>query len=73
MNHVAKIIDVVGTSEAGIEDAIDNAIARAAKTIDHLQWFHVTEIRGTLDGKDVSRYQVVMRIGFSLTDGDDDD
>jgi len=68
MGDVAKVIEVIGTSDSGIEDAIRGAIARASKTIDNLQWFHVTEIRGALDGEKVERFQVMLKIGFGLND-----
>lgn len=67
-NHVAKIIEVVGTSETGIEDAIRGAVRRASETIDNLQWFQVTEIRGALEGGDIRRFQVMLKIGFGLND-----
>ena len=68
MGEVAKVIEVIGTSESGIDDAIRGAISRASKTIDNLQWFHVTEIRGALDGEKVERFQVMLKIGFGLND-----
>jgi flavin-binding protein dodecin len=69
MSHeVAKVIEVVGTSPTGIEDAIQTAIARASKTVDNLQWFEVTELRGALSGGKVDRYQVMLKLGFGLTD-----
>lgn len=68
MHNVAKVIEVVGTSETSIEDAIQGAIARASKTVENLQWFHVTEIRGALSDDKVDRYQVMMKIGFGLND-----
>jgi dodecin len=68
MHQVAKIIEVVGTSPSGIEDAIKTAVARASKTVDNLQWFEVTEVRGALNGGTVDRYQVMLKIGFGLTD-----
>jgi flavin-binding protein dodecin len=67
-NHVAKIIEIVGTSDSGIEDAIRGAVKRASETIDNLQWFQVTEIRGSLDGGDIKRFQVLMKIGFGLNE-----
>jgi dodecin len=68
-HHVAKIIEVVGTSGSSVEDAIQTALARTAETVRNLQWFHVTELRGSVgtDGA-VDRYQVVMRVGFGLDD-----
>lgn len=68
MGDVAKVIEVIGTSESGIEDAVRGAIARASKTVDNLQWFQVTEIRGALDGANVERFQVMLKIGFGLND-----
>ena len=68
MNAVAKVIEIVGTSETGLEDAIQGAIARASETIENLQWFHVTEIRGALNGGTIERYQVIMKVGFGLND-----
>ena len=68
MNHVAKVIEVIGTSESGIEDAIRGAISRASKTVENLQWFQVTEIRGALDGDSIERFQVMLKIGFGLND-----
>ncbi len=68
-NHVAKVIEVVGTSDQSIENAIETALARTSTTVRNLQWFHVTELRGAVgnNGK-VDRYQVVMRVGFGLED-----
>jgi flavin-binding protein dodecin len=68
MHNVAKVIEIVGTSQTGIEDAIQAAIARASKTVESLQWFEVTEIRGALNGNAVERYQVMMKVGFGLND-----
>jgi len=71
MHQVSKIIEVVGTSQTGIEDAIRGAITRAAKTIDHLQWFEVTEVRGHIQNQAIDRFQVSLKIGFGLESGAD--
>ena len=67
-HNVAKVIEIVGTSETGLEDAIRGAITRASDTLENLQWFHVTEIRGALDGANIQRFQVMLKIGFGLND-----
>lgn len=66
MNHVAKIIEVVGTSEKSIEDAIESAVQHASTTLDNLQWFQVVETRGALKDAKVERYQVLLKIAFGL-------
>jgi len=67
-HNVAKVIEIVGTSETGIEDAIRGAIGRASETLENLQWFQVTEIRGALEGANIERFQVMLKIGFGLND-----
>ena len=68
MSQVAKVIEIIGTSSTGIEDAIQTAITRAGETLENLQWFQVTEIRGALSGGAVDRYQVMLKLGFGLND-----
>ena len=64
--HVYKKIELVGSSETSIEDAIQNALAHASKTVRDMGWFEVTETRGHIvDGK-VGHYQVTLKIGFTL-------
>jgi flavin-binding protein dodecin len=66
-DHVYKSVEITGSSEAGIQEAIDNALAKAGKTLRHLDWFEVTGIRGGLaEGK--TYYQVTLKIGFRLED-----
>lgn len=67
-NRTYAITEFVGTSPEGIEQAIDNGLARAAKTTRNMDWFEVTEIRGEIrDGK-VNHYQVGIKLGFRLED-----
>lgn len=63
-DRVYKIIEVVGTSHQGSDDAIRNAIETAAQSIRHIDWFEVCETRGhVVDGK-VAHFQVTLKIGF---------
>ncbi|KIC17222.1 dodecin [Leisingera sp. ANG-DT] len=63
---IYKTVDVIGSSQSSIEDAISGAIARASKTIDHINWFEVGEIRGHVEDGKVAHYQVGLKIGFRL-------
>ena len=64
--HVYKMLDLVGSSEKSIEDAIQNAITRASKTIREMKWFEVVQTRGHIEGGKVAHYQVTLRVGFTL-------
>jgi flavin-binding protein dodecin len=63
-----RVIQVVGTSPEGIDEAIRQGIAEVAKTTRHLDWVEVEQIRGQIDGDEVVHYQASLRIGFRLED-----
>jgi len=65
-DNVYKLIEVTGTSATSLEGAIQNAIARASKTVRHMRWFQVIETRGSVEGDQVKQWQVTIKIGFSL-------
>ena len=65
-NHVYKVIELAGSSSAGVEDAIRNAVARAAQTVRNMRWFEVIETRGHIEGDRVAHWQVTVKIGFTL-------
>ena len=65
-DHVYKTIELVGSSSKSSDDAVQNAIARASKTLHNLDWFEVKETRGHLaDGK-IAHWQVKLAVGFRL-------
>jgi dodecin len=63
---VYKFIDLVGTSQKSIEDAINGAVAQAAKTVHEIRWFEIKEMRGKIEKNAVAEYQVSVRLGFKL-------
>jgi dodecin len=65
-DHVYKILELAGSSEQSIEDAIQKAIARASKTVREMKWFEVVQTRGHIENGIVRHYQVVLRVGFTL-------
>ncbi|HWV26130.1 MAG TPA: dodecin [Aeromicrobium sp.] len=67
-NRTYRVTEIVGTSPEGIDQAVENGIARAGQTLRHLDWFEITAIRGQITDRDVSHYQVTMKLGFRLED-----
>jgi flavin-binding protein dodecin len=70
VDHTYKISEIVGSSPDGIDDAIRSGIGRAAQTLRNLDWFEVTDIRGAMNEGAIAWYQVTMKVGFRLEDGD---
>jgi hypothetical protein len=67
-NRTYRVSEIVGTSPDGVDQAISNAIERASRTLRHLDWFEVTQIRGQVKDGAVEHYQVGMKVGFRLED-----
>jgi flavin-binding protein dodecin len=67
-DHIYKIIQLVGSSPTSVEDAVQNAVERASKTLKNLRWFEVMETRGHIENGKVSHYQVTLKVGFTLDD-----
>jgi len=65
-DHVYKLIEIVGSSKTSVEDAIQNGIAKASKTIHNMRWFQVLETRGYIEDNRVSYYQVTLKVGFTV-------
>ena len=67
-DNTYKVIDLVGTSPDGMDQAIKNAITRASQTLKGLDWFQVTEVRGHIQDGKVAHFQVSLKVGFRILD-----
>lgn len=65
-DHIYKKIELVGSSPIGIEQAVENAVARAAKTIRNMRWVEVIETRAHLAEGKIDHWQVTVKVGFTL-------
>ena len=63
---VYKYIDIVGTSETDITDAVNNAFKEASKTVKKIQWGEMGRVTFRLDSEQKIEYQVEVRIGFKI-------
>jgi dodecin len=69
-DHIYKIVELAGSSNDSIEDAIQSAIKRANQTLRNLRWFEVIQTRGHIENGAVHHYQVVLKAGFTLDEAD---
>jgi len=70
-DHVYRVTEIVGSSDASVSEAISGALERASKTLRHLDWFEVTQIRGSINAEARPSYQVTMKVGFRLEEPQD--
>ena len=66
--HSYRLVEVVGSSPDGVDQAVRNAVEDAAKTLRNIHWFQVVETRGHVENGKVAHFQVTVKIGFTLDD-----
>lgn len=59
-------MELTGSSSKSMEDAVNQAVERASRTLHHMRWFEVTETRGHIEDGRVAHWQVTLKIGFTL-------
>ena len=70
MASTYKLVELVGVSDVGVDDAIKNAITRANESLKGLDWFEVTETRGVINNGRIT-FQVTLKIGFRILSEDE--
>ena len=70
-DHTYKIVELVGSSSEGVDQAIRNAVERAGETLKNLDWFEVREIRGAMNDGEIGWFQVKVGVGFRVLDPKD--
>ncbi|UIX29001.1 dodecin [Streptomyces sp. GQFP] len=69
-NHTYRVTEIVGTSHEGVDQAIRNGVSRASQTLRNLDWFEITQVRGQIVDGQIEHYQVGLKVGFRLEDGE---
>jgi len=61
---VIKIIELVGVSKKGLQDAVENAVREASKTVRNLKGVDVLSWTGKIDGDKIVEYRANVKISF---------
>ena len=67
-DHIYKKVEIVGTSDQSSDAAVQNALNKASKSIKNLRWFEIVESRGSIKDGEIERWQVTIKIGFTMID-----
>jgi dodecin len=65
---IVKVIEVIASSEKGIEDAIQNALTEASKTVRNIDSIFVKDIKVHVKDNKISTYGLICKISFRLED-----
>jgi flavin-binding protein dodecin len=65
-DHVYKKIELTGSSNLGIQEAIENAVEKSSQTVKNMRWFEVIETRGHINDGKIEHWQVTIKVGFTI-------
>jgi dodecin len=63
---LVKVIEVISSSEIGIEDAIQKAVAEASQTIRNIDSVYVKDIKAHVKDGKITTYGVICNLSFRL-------
>ena len=63
---IVKVIEVIASSEKGIDDAIQTAVTEASKTVRNIDSVFVKDIKAHVKDNKVTSYGVICKISFRL-------
>jgi flavin-binding protein dodecin len=66
---VKKIIELVGSSPKGWDEAVGNAVKEAAKTLRNITSVHVVSYTAKVRGSRIAEYRALVRIAFTVDRG----
>lgn len=61
---VVKIIELIGSSQTNWEEAVKNAIAEAAKTVDNIKSVYVKSCKAVVEENKIVEYRANVKIAF---------
>jgi dodecin len=70
---VVKIIEVIGTSTVGFEDAVAKGVAAAAKRLRHIGGADVTHLTAVVKDGAVVQYRADLKLAFAIEPDEEDD
>ncbi len=65
---IIKIIEVIASSDKSFDDATQNALTEASKTIKNIRSIYIQEMKAQVQNNKISSYGVNAKISFEVND-----
>ncbi|HEY5687460.1 MAG TPA: dodecin family protein [Yeosuana sp.] len=65
---VLKVIEVLGNSTVSFEDAVNNVIKEASKTVKNIKSVYVKDMQVTVNNNQIKEYRVNTKVCFGIMD-----
>lgn len=67
---IIKVVEIMANSSKGWEDAAQNAVKHASKTIQNIKSVYLKEQTAVVSGENITEYRVNVKISFEVKDRD---
>jgi flavin-binding protein dodecin len=61
---IITVIEVIASSETGFDDAAQNAIIEASKSIQNIQSIYIKEMKAKVENNQITSYEIIGKISF---------
>ncbi|HCE53788.1 MAG: dodecin [Lutibacter sp. BRH_c52] len=65
---VLKVIELLGNSTTSFEDAIQNVIKEASKTVKNIKSVYIKDMQVTVNSNKISQFRVTTKVTFGILD-----
>lgn len=66
MSDIAKVIELVGTSEKSWQDAAEKALAQARQSLRNITGIEVTQMTADVENSEISVYRTTVKVAFGV-------
>lgn len=66
MGSVVNVIELVADAEGGWVEAVQNAVAEAARTVRHITGVEVTNLTAMVEGGQIKSYRANVNLAFAV-------
>jgi len=65
---VAKVTEIIASSDTSFEDAVNEGVKRADKTLKNIKSVWIKDQKAIVEKGEISEYRVTMKVSFVLKD-----
>ncbi|HET9495585.1 MAG TPA: dodecin family protein [Chloroflexia bacterium] len=70
MTSIVKVIEVIAESDQGWEQAAQDALMHASRTVRNIKSIYVENFQGVVENNRIVRYRLNAKISFVIEEGD---
>ena len=63
---VVKVIEIIGTSEKGWDDAVKQAVRRTSETVENITGIEVMAMTARVTDAEITEYRATIKIAFHV-------